>query len=242
LTNKAPAGEPLREALLILVEGPAADTTENVLALELTRWARRKGTFAEVEIAGLEGNPTLEEQMARIASENVRIYPLIMTDRMSVESAISARLSITAGMDAFGHAIRIEDPLGADPNLANVLVANLKDAAACAAIPAGKSILLIWPAGGGQTHSQLATRQLADRIIRSGEFQEVRVLAGGYAAEREDCGLKAGQSALLLLFSTATPEHVQRSIERSLGGNIHVVRQLGGYAPILELAALHLSI
>lgn len=239
MTEEAPAGELPREALVILAEGSAGNTPENLLALELARWARRKRCFSEVEIACLAGHPALEEKLASIASVAVRIYPLMLAGRAGVERAISSRLSISNGMDSFGHRVRIDDPLGDDPHLAGVLLESLKETAAAHAISAEASMLLIWISPAERKLSCGIEKRVADQIARTLAFREVLLLP---EESRVGIAPKNGHTAMLLILSTVSPEVPLTDITRSFGENLHVVRQLGGYAAVLELAALRLSI
>ncbi len=136
---------------------------------------RDAGLVAEVCAGVLKGEPALEEALEAAAASGaaeIIVYPVFMSEGYFTSSVLPARIR-AAGFD---ERCRILPPLGLDPALPALMVADARSAAQEGGLDARSARLLI--AGHGSKFgpaSARATRNAAAQIEASGAFGSVRV-------------------------------------------------------------------
>jgi sirohydrochlorin ferrochelatase len=232
--------------LIIAAHGDCGGKGGNVLTQELAHRMRQTGRFAEVAVGFMRGQPSIEEAAARIASDTIRIYPLFLGNGYYVSEAIPRRLAIADGVDALGHHIIFEEPLGLNAHLPGLLASAAAAAAIRRGIPPSVANLLLVAHGSERAPNSAETaRQIMRGIIHAGSFSSVDVSFLEEAPFFSDAIRTCARPTLVLgLFAGGgmhATDDVQEAI-RSLGDNrVFGIDQLGGYASIIELIASDLG-
>ncbi len=216
-----------------------------MLAIELAKRLRLAKCFSEVTVGFMRGTPTIEDAASRITSGNVRIYPLFMSDGYYAQTAIPGRLGIEGGIDARGHHVAFERPLGLNPRLPKLLAQAAAEAALSSGMqPSAATLLLV--AHGSSNSSQSAD---AAHAIRAG-LEATSIFARTELAflEQEPEFLPALRACrrptIVMGLFTGCGMHavddVRAAIHALAGEPVILVEQLGGYAPIIEMIASEL--
>jgi sirohydrochlorin ferrochelatase len=161
-----------RTGLLIVAHGERGGSTENRLAYALAERMRAAGRYAEVEVGFLRARPRIEAAAARIAADELAVYPLFMSDGYYVRTAIPDRLGVLAK----GRPVRVLPPVGVDPELP-ALIASLARRAAEQAGEASATTHLVLVAHGSSKsgESALAARAVAEKVASIADFLSVDV-------------------------------------------------------------------
>lgn len=134
---------------------------------------RAAGGFAAVASGVLNGTPTLEEALAEVAASpagQILVYPFFMADGYFTNRVVPTRIA-EAGLAARCRMLR---PLGLDPGLPELLLAEALATAAGAGFDPGKSRLLIVGHGSkGARASIRATEEVAARVAVKQRFLSV---------------------------------------------------------------------
>jgi sirohydrochlorin cobaltochelatase len=232
--------------LLIVAHGDCGGPGGNVLASELAHRLRQSGRFDEVAVGYLRCSPTIEEAAARITSGRMRLYPLFMSNGYYVGEAIPKRLEIKNGLDALGHYVSIEQPLGLHPGLPDLLLTAAANAATGRAIdPKSATLLLVAHGSANSQHSSAAAQAIQDRMADRNFFAAVKLsfleeepfFAAALKTTRRPTfvfGLFAGEGM-------HGGDDIRNAVAAQPETGIHVIEQLGGYAEVIELIVSQLS-
>jgi len=232
-------------ALLIAAHGDCGGEGGDLLANELARRVRQSHCYDEVAIGFMRGKPAIEEAAAHITSGHIRIYPLFMSDGYYAQKAIPERLGIHDGVDALGHDVAIDPPLGLNPDLPHLLVKAASQSAQLASIqPASATLLLVAHGSRSSDHSADAARAILRAFADAGVFAQIEVAfleqEPTLAAALASC---ARPTVVLGLF-TGRGMHAEQDVRALVQAlrepSVILVEQLGGYAPIIELVASEL--
>lgn len=242
----APATEGTCEALLIAAHGDCGGNGGNVLANELARRIRQANRYGQVMVGYMRSAPTIEEAAARIGCGRIRLYPLFMSDGYYVRDAIPKRLGIHNGVDALGHAVTIDQPLGLHPELPHQLLSAAAGAATGVGVsPAAASLLIVAHGSGNSPHSADVARQVAGCIAGEKIFGQVETAFLEEAPFFTETLARMPRPVFVLgLFAGGgmhADEDIHAAVDALKDPAIHVVEQLGGYAGIIELVAAGLS-
>ncbi len=234
------------EALLIVAHGDCGGFGGNMLAQELARRMRHSQRYGEVVVGFMRSDPSIEAAVSQVECDRLRIYPLFMSDGYYVRESIPKRLGISGGVDALGHQVSIDEPLGLHPRLPELLISAVIGAALGKGIQPKSACLLLVAHGSRQSaHSAAAAREIRDRIDRSGTFLGVEVSF----LEEEPLFVDALENRKLPTFVlglfAGEGVHAAGDIHGAVVtlGNpqVHVVEQLGGYAGVIELITAELK-
>lgn len=134
---------------------------------------RASGGFAAVSSGVLNGTPTFEEALAlaaHSAARHILVYPFFMADGYFSRQVVPRRIR-AAGLDA---RCRVLQPLGLDPGLPELILAEALATAAGAGLdPAASRLLLVGHGSKGARASIRATEEVAARVAIGGRFQSV---------------------------------------------------------------------
>lgn len=228
-----------------MAHGDCGGETRNVLANELARRVRAARCYDEVSVGYMRCGPSIEDAAARITSEHIRLYPLFMSDGYYVRDAIPQRLGLHDGVDSFGHRVVIDDPLGINPQLPDMLLAAALQAAHVAGIPPEAATLLLVAHGSGNSpHSAAAALAIASEIASRQSFggvetaflEEAPLFAEAIAA----CPRPVVVLGLFAGGGLHADDDVRAAIRELNDPQVHLVEQLGGYARIIELIVAEL--
>lgn len=230
------------EALLIVAHGDCGGERGNVLANELARRMRLSRRYDEVAVGYMKTAPLIEEAAARIGVERVRVFPLFMSDGYYVSDAIPRRLGMHGGIDAMGHEVRIETPLGLLPGLPPLLLkAAVETARGEGKEPGASHLLLVAHGNSNSSHSADTARQIASEMAEAGVFASVDT---AFLEEKPFLGeVLAASPRPLFVFGLFAgcgmhgQDDLHAAVEALGDGNVHIVEQLGGYAGVIELIA-----
>lgn len=241
-----PATRAGSEALLIVAHGDCGGPGGDMLAQELARRMRQTRCYDEVAIGFMRSQPLVEEVVSHITSDNIRLYPLFMSDGSYVRDAIPKRLGITDGVDALGHRVSIDEPLGLHPKLPELLMSAAAGAALGNGIqPKSASLLLVAHGSSLSPHSGDVARHIRDCIARGGAFSDVEVSFLEEAPFFADAlGRCVRPTFVLGLFAGGgmhAADDVRGAVIALGNPQVHVVEQLGGYAGIIELVTADLG-
>lgn len=243
--DSRPAPATSGSALLIAAHGDCGGEGGDLLANELARRVRQSRCYDEVAIGFMRGKPAIEEAAARIASARIRIYPLFMSDGYYAHKAIPERLGIHDGVDALGHQVAIDPPLGLNPELPQLLAKAAAQSAQSAGIqPASATLLLVAHGSRSSGHSADAARAILQVLSDAGAFARAELAfleqEPAFAGTLTSC---ARPTVVLGLF-TGRGMHAEQDVRTAVqgldDGAVILVEQLGGYAPIIELVASEL--
>ncbi len=228
------------EALLIVAHGDCDGFGGNTLARELAHRILQTQRYNEVAVGFIRSDPLIEFAASQVTCERLRIYPLFMSDGYYVREAIPKRLDIIGGVDAFGHRVSIDEPLGRHPKLPELLISVVSGAALGKGIqPKSASLLLVAHGSGQSPYSAIVGRQIRDSIDQSQTFAQVEVSF----LEEEPYFVSAladrTRPTFVLGLFAGEGMHAAGDIQGAvieLGNpQVHMVEQLGGYAGIIEL-------
>lgn len=217
-----------------------------MLAQELAHRMRQAHRFADVAVGFMRGQPSIEEAVAHVTSDAIRIYPLFLSDGYYVSEAIPKRLGINDGVDALGHHIVVEEPLGRNPHLPGLLASAAAAAAMRRGIPPSEANLLLVAHGSEHAPNSAETaRLIMQGVIHAGAFASVDVSfleeAPFFSAAIHTCARPTFVLGLFAGGGMHATDDVHEAI-RSLGDNgVFGIDQLGGYASIIELIASDLN-
>jgi sirohydrochlorin ferrochelatase len=236
----APATERQPRALLIAAHGDCGGGGANVLANELARRLRSLKVFDDVSVGFIHGAPSIEDAAAHIEAGEIEIFPLFMSDGYYVRNAIPRRLAIHDGIDALGHHVTIDTPLGLLPQLPQLLLQAAKEAALSAGMSPADATLLIAAHGSAKApYSAAAARNAAARIDGAKLFARVETAFLEEEPYFQQVLETAPRPLVVLGFFAGGGAHAEddvRGAVRALGDRAVVqVEQLGGYARIIEL-------
>jgi sirohydrochlorin cobaltochelatase len=234
------------EALLVAAHGECGGDGGNVLANELVRRIRLSRRFDEVALGYMRGHPSIEEAVAHIASDRIRLYPLFMSDGYYVNEAIPTRLGIKDGVDSFGHRVEIETPLGLHPKLPELLLSAAASAALGKGIAPSTATLLLAAHGSSKSpHAGEDARRIRDGIERESAFAKVDI---AFLEEKPffvDVLAESHRPTFVLGLFAGCGLHGDEDLHRMVSAcgdpSVYVIEQLGGYAGIIELIAADLG-
>jgi sirohydrochlorin cobaltochelatase len=203
---------------------------------------RQAERYDEVAVGYLRGSPSIEEAAAHITSDSVRLYPLFMSNGYYVSEAIPKRLGISDGVDALGHHITIQEPLGLHPELPQLLLAAAIDAAAGKSIlPKSAALLLVAHGSAHSPHSAAAARQVRDRMAGRDLFAAVEVAfleeEPLFVPSLKSCPRPTFVLGLFAGEGMHAGDDIHGAVAALKDPDVHIVEQLGGYAEIIELVA-----
>jgi sirohydrochlorin cobaltochelatase len=232
--------------LVIIAHGDCGGIGGNVLARELARRVGQTGRFAEVAAGFLRCQPSIEEVAAHIASATIRLYPLFLSDGYYVRDAIPRRLAIKDGVDALGHRVIVDEPLGLHPRLPEILASAAAAAALGRGISPNSATLLIVAHGSRHTtNSADIARLISDGIASKGRFRSVDVSFLEEAPFFRDALRRCPRPTFVLGLFAGGGMHATDDVQRAiaaLGDNlVFGIEQLGGYGSIIELISSDLS-
>jgi sirohydrochlorin cobaltochelatase len=228
------------QALLIAAHGDCGGQGGNVLASELARRMRQSGRYSEVAVGYMRCSPTIEETAAHITSSCISLYPLFMGNGYYINEAIPKRLGITNGIDALGHCVNIQKPLGLHPDLPDLLLTAAADAAMVKAIdPRSATLLLVAHGSASSPHSSAAAQSIRHQMADRNLFATVEL---SFLEEEPifSSALKTANRPTFVLGLFAGDgmhggDDIHNAIKVLLDPEVYIVEQLGGYATIIEL-------
>lgn len=158
-------------AAVLASHGDRAGAEPNAALLSCAEAVRRLTGLATVTAGVLKGTPALEEALAAAAhAREILVYPLLMADGYFAETVLPGRIR-AAGLEATA---RILPPLGRDPALTGLLLAEALDAASNARIdPAASRLLVVGHGSKFGPRSAEATRDIATAVRRAHRFATV---------------------------------------------------------------------
>jgi sirohydrochlorin cobaltochelatase len=213
-----------------------------VLAQELARRMRRTGRYAEVAVGFMRGEPSIEDTVARITSDTIRIYPLFLSDGYYVSEAIPSRLGISEGIDALGRRIVFEVSLGLDPGLPGLLAAAVAAAAARRGLASGAVNLLVVAHGSRHApNSADIARAVARGVKDAMPFASVDVSFLEEEPLFRDAIRTCARPVFVLGLFAGGGMHATNDVGeaiKALGdARVFGIDQLGGYAGVIEMIA-----
>ena len=231
-TLKAPATEawPAGAALLLCSHGsPAAGAAVAARA----RGLRGRQGFQETAGCLLYGEPRLEEVLAGLSAEVVRLVPLFMAEGVTL-SALRARLADLPCPER----VQLCPPLGSHPALADhVAETALAGMAERAWSPSETALVLVGHGSRRSEASRLATERLAGALARGGAFAGVAValLENGPALDGVVDSLTASRAVVIGCFAEAGA-HAAEDVPQLLSRVARPTAYLGplGMAPWVD--------
>jgi sirohydrochlorin ferrochelatase len=194
----------------------------------------------------MRADPTISTAASGLMSENLRVYPLFMSNGYYVKDAIPKQLGVQGGKDSFGHSVITESPLGLDPSFPGLL----HDAAQNAVLSKGYSPkhtdLLIVAHGSAETpDSARIARQIAAALAELEGFASVDTCfleESPYYQERlKNCRRATAVLGLFAGCGLHAGDDLQQAMTVSCEFPVFQVEQLGGYAAIIEHIATSLA-
>ena len=231
---------------MIVAHGDCGGRGDNLLARELARRIRLSKRYDDVQVGFMRCDPSIEDVAARIACENIRLYPLFLSDGYYVREAIPKRLAIAGGIDKAGRHVTIETPLGLNEKLPAVLAQAASAASASRGIdPAMVNVLLVAHGSAQSPHSADVANTIARGIAAAGHFAKVRTcfleeppLFGDELERATDPTLVLG---LFAGGGLHAEEDVLQAVKALGRPQVFSLEQLGGYANIIELLHAELA-
>ncbi len=177
----------------------------------LSRFAAQVDAVAagvSVHSATLAAPGSLEAMMDSLPSDTV-IYPLFMAKGWFVTSALPKRVG--------NRGLQILDPLGVDPELANLAASALQDALVANQWLASKTDLVIAAHGSGRSRNPaIVTQDFAKTLGEILAFKSIHV---GFVEEPPsiaDAASSVGQKSICLPFFACTGGHVLEDVPQEL--------------------------
>jgi sirohydrochlorin cobaltochelatase len=158
-------------ALLLAAHGERRDGAGNESVAALAADLMRRNVAREVGIGFIKGVPSIAETLRAIASPTVLVYPLFLSDGYFNR----VRLPQLLAKAAVPRDVRVIEPLGLDPALADLVAVRARTAAQEAGIPPARTtVILLAHGSGSDPASRQATEQMADRLRHSDAFRDSR--------------------------------------------------------------------
>jgi sirohydrochlorin ferrochelatase len=162
-----------RPDLLLLAHGERLDGQTNEAVNLIFSMLRERRVAAEVGVGFLGASPSIEEAVQRLTAPRLLVYPLFMADGYFLRIATD-RLRKAAMQDGMSRTLDILPPLGADPALAELVIARAATAASERGFALAETALILVAHGSlRQEASQAATDLLVERVRRLGRFDGV---------------------------------------------------------------------
>lgn len=217
-----------------------------MLAYELAHRMRQTRRYAEVAVGFMRGEPSIEDAVAHLLSDTIRIYPLFLSDGYYVSEAIPKRLGIDKGIDALGHRVTFDRPLGLNPRLPGLLAAAANAAAMRRGISSSAANLLLVAHGSKHApNSADVARLILQGVSQAGSFASVGVSFLEEDPLFSDAIHACARPTFVLGLFAGGGMHVTDDVQeaiRSLGDDrVFGIDQLGGYASVIELIASDLD-
>jgi sirohydrochlorin ferrochelatase len=161
-------------AAVLASHGDRAGATPNAALLKLAGEVRALTGLAAVTGGVLKGEPSLEQALDTAFASGtgtVTVYPLFMADGYFVKKVLAERVAAATGR---AREVRILAPLGLDPALPDLLIAEAVTAATHAGIdPAQARLLVVGHGSKLGPASATATRKAATRAALARRFASV---------------------------------------------------------------------
>jgi sirohydrochlorin ferrochelatase len=152
-------------------ERRAGATNDGVMRLAAALAARR--IVAEVGVGFIKGAPSIAAAIEGCSARRILVYPLFMSHgyftRIRLGRALDAARRGVAGVS-----LHVLPPLGLDPGLPDLIVAQVTAALAPLPEPSEASLVLLAHGSSSDPASRGATEQVASRIARRKCFRSVR--------------------------------------------------------------------
>lgn len=158
-------------ALLLAAHGERRDGAGNDGVAELAAELARRNIASEIGIGFIKGVPTIDETLRALASRTVLVYPLFLSDGYFNRVRLPQLLA-TAGLP---RTVRVLDPLGLDPALADLVARKARVVAQDAGFAVARTtVVLLAHGSASDPASRQATEQLARRIDAQADVLGVR--------------------------------------------------------------------
>jgi sirohydrochlorin cobaltochelatase len=162
-------------SLLIVAHGERGGRGDDALVYALAENLRESGCYDVVKSCFIRGEPAISTIGETLPQGDIRVYPLFMSNGYYVEQAIPKALHIGKdGRDPAGRAVRIMQPLGIQPGLADIIAGLAEHTARGAGRkPEKTSLLLVAHGSSKDAASRLAAEAVADKLAGSSQFGTV---------------------------------------------------------------------
>jgi sirohydrochlorin cobaltochelatase len=174
--GRSPVTSNWRRSALILVAhgsnrcpGPAQQLERHAQALA------RRGLFAEVQTAVLQGGRSPEEALRSVACERVFVMPMFMCNGQYIRDKVPEAFGLMgAATRPNGRTVHLCPPIGLEPGLAALAARRATECLEDLGVPAGDAALLLIGHGSpNESASRQATESQALRIREMGVFDRV---------------------------------------------------------------------
>jgi sirohydrochlorin cobaltochelatase len=154
------------EALLLIGHGSVRYPEAGVAMLRHAEALRDTARFAQVEVAVLNGAPTVADALARITARGVRVVPFFMEDgyftRVAVPRALHKR-----------H-VHLCPPVGVHDGMAGLIERHARDGCEALGVPSRSAAVLVVGHGSARSPGRaLALHRHASRVAATGLFARV---------------------------------------------------------------------
>ena len=158
-------------ALLLAAHGERRDGAGNDGVAQLAADLLRRNIAGEIGIGFIKGIPAIDETLRALASPMVLVYPLFLSDGYFNRVRLPQLLA-KAGV---ARTVRVLDPLGLDPALADLVARKAGMAAHEAAFAQARTtVVLLAHGSASDPASRQATELLARRLDQRAAFLAVR--------------------------------------------------------------------
>jgi sirohydrochlorin ferrochelatase len=162
-------------ALLLAAHGERRAGTDNEGALDLAAALAKRAAANAVAVGFLKGTPSIADAVQQLSGYDLLVYPLFLADGYFTRKLLPRQLE-EAGAYGRGRAICLLPPLGIDPALAELALAEANTVAASQGWPAHRTNLVLLAHGSSNNPaSRLATEQMAGTLAARNIFARVRV-------------------------------------------------------------------
>jgi sirohydrochlorin ferrochelatase len=228
--------------LLLLAHGERLDGQTNEAVNLMISMLRKRKVAAQVGVGFLGASPSIEETVQRLTAPRLLVYPLFMAEGYFLRIATD-RLRKAAMQDGMNRRLDILPALGADPALAELVVARAATAASERSFALAETALVLIAHGSlRQEASQAATDLLVERVRRFGRFGSV---SGAFLEQPPSLAAAlsghAGPAVVVGLF-VGNGLHGQADLQRMIGSlpaeRIAFAGVLGSWPEIADLVAI----
>ena len=168
--NESPSTSPSTPALLLVAHGSARNQNARSSVEACAERLRASGRFAEIHCAFLKEEPGLAGALERVSAADVVVVPFFVSGGYYTNEVIPRELGLSGASTRFGgRTVRLTEPVGAHPAIAELIVRRAREAGAV-----GGDCLAVL-GHGTQRNPDSATNvlALAERIRATGVFAEV---------------------------------------------------------------------
>lgn len=160
--------------MLLAAHGERREGADNQSVAQLAQRLSERLKVAAVEFGFLKGSPSIAEAVQRLASYDMLVYPLFLSDGYFTRTLLPRQLE-EAGAFGRGRATCVLAPLGLDPALAGLILDRAGTVARAQGWPAARTDLVLLAHGSSNNPaSRAATERIAAGLASRRVFAHVR--------------------------------------------------------------------